>query len=108
MATNLQQIIDDAKDEFQECLMEGVQYPEDAIAEIADSAVPIYYHEIAYVAQSDIGLLLDEPELGAASGDNFTGMQGTAIAYIAANIYEAVSNALFEVLYEFQQQKEAS
>ena len=107
MAQTIQQIIENAKAEFLEQYNDA-EYPEDIIAEIADSSVPVYYNHIAQVAADDISLILDEPELGAASGDNFKGMENTPVAYIAANIYERVQEALFELLYELQNQREAA
>jgi len=105
MTQTIENIIENAKAEFIERYKDA-EYPEDIIAEIADSSVPIYYNHIAQVAQSDISLILDQPELGAASGDNFTGMEKTAVAYIAANIYERIQQALFELLYEIQNKRE--
>ncbi|GAV19300.1 hypothetical protein MMIC_P0234 [Mariprofundus micogutta] len=107
MAHTIQQVIENAKAEFIE-QQSNYEYPEDLIAEIADSSVPFYYNQIAEIAQSDIALMLDEPELGAASGDNFRGMENTPVAYIAANIYERVQQELFELLYEIQNQREAA
>ena len=101
MTQTLTQIIEDAKNELQQQWKEA-EYPEDLVHEIADSSIPIYYNEIAEIAKSDISLMLDEPEIGAASGDNFQGMQNTAIAYVASNIYERISQELSELLYELQ------
>jgi len=107
MAQTIENIIERAKAEFIERYTD-CEYPEDIIAEIADSSVPIYYNQIAQVAANDISLILDEPELGACTGSNFTGMENTPVAYIAANIYERVQAALFELLEEIQNQKEAA
>jgi len=106
--TTIQDIITDAITDLEDQFEPDMQYPEDLCAEIADGAVPIYYNEIAEVGQSDSSLLTDEPELGAASGTNFTNMQNTAIAFIAANIYERVSNALHKKLYELQEELETA
>jgi len=58
-----EEIIKDAIDELKEGWKEA-DYPEDLVNEIADSSVPVYYNQIAELAQDDISLLLDEPELG--------------------------------------------
>ena len=65
--------------------------PHDAIHEIADGAVPVYTGSLLEVAANDITLATAEPELGPA----FDG-SATPTNIIAANIYEAVTNALFE------------
>jgi len=106
MAHTISEVIKSAKADFIE-QQHDCEYPEDLIAEIADSSVPIYYNQIAKIAQSDIGLILDEPELGACTGDNFRGMENTPVAYIAANIYEQVQQALFELLEEMERREAA-
>jgi len=107
MAHTIQDIIENAKADFIE-QQRDCEYPEDLIAEIADQSVPFYYNQIAELALSDIALILDEPELGACTGDNFRGMENTPVAYIAANIYERVQAALYELFYEIQNQREAA
>ncbi|WP_167631040.1 hypothetical protein [Mariprofundus ferrooxydans] len=104
MAT-MESIITDAKADLREQL-EGAEYPEDLVFEIADSWVPIYYSQIAALAAEDISLMLDEPELGPACGDNFIGKEGTPIAWIAANIFERIEAALQEELQTLMQEKE--
>jgi hypothetical protein len=64
--------------------------PHDVIAEIADSSVPVYTSDLLELASQNNNLATDEPELGPAFGG-----EPTPVNIIAANIYEAVSDALF-------------
>jgi hypothetical protein len=72
-------------------------YQEDRCHEIADSWVPVYTYELLQMAADNLDLAHIEPECGPA----FDG-SATPINIIAANIYEALSNALHEHLYELQ------
>jgi len=65
--------------------------PHDAIHEIADGSVPVYNHDILALAADDCGLATTEPELGPA----FDGTP-TPINIIAANIFEAIYDNLWE------------
>ena len=62
----------------------------DLIHEVANSNVPIYYADILEVAIDDIHIATNEPEIPAFNGSP------TPINIIAANIFEAVENALWE------------
>lgn len=66
-------------------------YPEDTIAEIVDSWVPIYTFDLLQVAAKNPNMAVLEPELGPA----FDGTP-TPVNIIAANIYEALSAVAFD------------
>jgi len=98
--TKLQNIISDAVEELKERYTPDEIYPEDICNEIADSAVPIYSHELAELA-SDSEVFFHENELGPAFGGEPTINNITATA-----VYELVSEAVFQALYELQDQTE--
>lgn len=100
MANTLQGIIEDAIEEVNEIDLDGA-YPEDEIHEIADGAVPVYNSDLLELAAGNNDLALTEPELGPA----FDGTP-TPVNIIAANVYEAVSNACHERLRERQEEAE--
>jgi len=100
--TKLQQIITAAKEELAEQFDSEIQYPEDLCSEIADSSVPIYSHELAELA-SDPEIFHHENELGPA----FTG-EATLNNITATAVYELVSNAVFQHLYELQSEMEVA
>ena len=97
------EIIRDAKQELIERFDASEPYPEDAVHEIADSAVPVYNHDLITLAYNDMNLAVDVPELGPA----FNG-EPTPCNIIAANVYEAIANELYQLLYELQEQQEAA
>lgn len=86
--TTLQSLVDGAIDELKEQAQDARDIG-DLIHEIADWWVPIYTHTILEVASSKIRLAFDEPELWPA----FNG-KPTPVNLIAANIYEAIVEAL--------------
>jgi len=92
----MESIISAAKEELRE-LYDTADYPEDLVFEIADSHVPVYHHQLCQLAAEDFDLMLTEPELGPA----FDGTP-TPINIIAANVYERISAALHEELYDLQ------
>lgn len=97
----MSEMIADAIEEFDEYWYEDGKddpYPEDRCSEIADSSVPIYNYDLLHMAAQDNDLALSEPECGPA----FDGT-ATPVNIIAANIYEALSNALYQRLYELQE-----
>lgn len=96
--TTIQQIIIAAKEELAEQFSEA-QYPEDLVHEIADSHVPIYYHELAELA-SDPEVFHHENELGPA----FDGTP-TLANIVATAAYELISEALSQKLYELQNEE---
>ena len=72
-------------------------YPEDRVTEIADRWVPIYYHDLAHCLADDISLAeLDDEGLAEGVTDVFKRIQ------IA--IYERLSSAAYEWLYEAQEE----
>lgn len=103
--TTINNVINDAIENFKEAL----QYmddnerhdfieqdePHDLIFETSDGAVPIYTTDILECAVSDLYLATEEPELGPA----FDGSP-TPVNIIAANIFEAINNALWEWWYD--------
>ncbi len=94
MASTLDEIKTNAAEELTDWLKENPDYkdePHDTIAEIADSFTPIYYYDLLQLAANNLCLGTDEPELGPA----FDGSP-TPCNIIAANVYEAISNHLFE------------
>lgn len=65
----------------------------DEIAEIADVSTPVYTGDILACAVENMSLATSVPELGPAfDGEN------TAINLIAANIYERISNELYQAV----------
>ena len=67
---------------------------DDVIHEIADNSVPIYYYDIGQYAAHNSWLMTQMPNSDVGTG--------TAHDQIQANIYEYVS----EGLYEYKQEKE--
>lgn len=94
MARMLQELIDDAREELKQAVIEngGTHGMSDSITEIADGSVPVYYSTLLEMAQDDVGLALAESSLGA----------NNAIEMIQHAIYEAVSEALYDALGEFE------
>ncbi|WP_167631397.1 hypothetical protein [Mariprofundus ferrooxydans] len=96
----LQEIIQGAKDDLINEFDPDDQYPEDRLTEIADSAVPIYTHDLMTLS-SEPDIFFHENELGPAFDGSPTLANITATA-----IYELVSQALYETLYELQAEAE--
>jgi len=61
----------------------------DMLHEIADGLVPVYHWHLIQMAAENYDLALNVPELGPA-------FDGSPINIIAANIYEAILNGLYE------------
>lgn len=86
-------MIKDLKNNKAEIL--GERYPEDRVTEIADGWVPVYYRDLAACLMDDVSLAeLDDEGLAEGVTDVFKRIQ------IA--IYERLSSAAFEWLYEAQ------
>lgn len=64
--------------------------PHDAIADLADAAVPVYNSELLEIALMHHHIALNVPDIGPA----FDGTH-TPINIIAANIYEHITEALW-------------
>jgi len=100
---SLDEIEKDAIEELEEWVKDN---PDDdptdeAIFEIADSSTPIYNYDILQLAASNLFLATDAPDIGPA----FDGSP-TPINIIAANIYEYISNALYQRWSEIEKEKE--
>jgi len=100
---NLHTITKDAKEELRERLDDDPEmtYPEDVVSEIADGAVPIYTADLMDLAANNIDLAVMEPECGPA----FDGSP-TPTNIVAANVYELVSNALYQELETWKEEQE--
>ena len=83
-------LVIDACDVFDE---EAEHYDEhdDAVQEIADGAIPIYYWDIAQYAAHNHWLMTEVPEISS---------EGTAHDQIQANIYQYVVEGLYEHIEE--------
>jgi len=90
------------KEEVRECFeFSRDAEPSDVAHEIADSWVPVYTYDIMQLAADNLCLATDEPELGPAFGG-----QPTPVNIIAANIYEALHEAAWEVIRELEAEEE--
>jgi hypothetical protein len=87
----LQDILDSAREELKEYAQGEIEEISDAIHEIADGQVPVYTSDLMELAAEDIALATREPELGPA----FDGSP-TPVNIVAANVYEAITEALWE------------
>ena len=67
--------------------------PDEAVHEITDGAVPIYYYDIAQYAAYNHWLMTEVPELCS---------EGNAHDQIQANIYEYIAEGLYEHIQEKQ------
>ena len=88
----LADLVSDACDVFDE---ESKHYSDldDAVYEIADGCVPIYYYDIAKYAAHNPWLMTEIPELCP---------EGNAHDQIQANIYEYIVDGLYEHIQEKQ------
>jgi len=105
MALTLEQLITSAKEALEEALYyePDIEYPEDRIHEITDNACLLPNHTYLQLAADNMELALEEPELGPA----FDG-RPTPVNIICANLYEHISQELFQHLYSLQEQREAA
>jgi len=104
----MHQIIKDSIEEFKERLEDYPNgfyqgEPHDVIHEIADSNVPAYTSDLMELAAGDVSLATNEPELGPA----FDG-KPTPVNIVAANVYEAIEQALWEYWNEHENEIKAS
>ena len=67
--------------------------PDEAVYEIADGCVPIYYYDIAKYAAHNHWLMTEIPELCS---------EGNAHDQIQSNIYEHIAEGLYEHIQEKQ------
>ena len=96
LAESLQWNIDSDKYEDYHDLSRGIEIS-DLIFETADQMVPIYTYELLELAQDDLYLATEEPELGPA----FDG-KPTVVNIIAANVFEALESDLWEYWNELE------
>ena len=92
--TTLYELLNQARVELKELAIDNFDESfevSDDVYQIADSSVPVYTWDILQLAADNLDLALNEPELGPA----FDGSP-TPTNIIAANIYEAVVNDLYE------------
>ena len=103
MSDDLQDIIDVAVEVLREwCKDNPDGDPTDGpLSEFADTAVPIYNHDLLDLAAGNNELALTAPEIGPA----FDGTP-TPINIIAANVYEAVEAGLYEAWHEIEEARE--
>lgn len=78
-----------------------VTEPHDIIHEIADSSVPVYTYDLLQLAANHLELAVDTPELGPA----FDG-EPTPVNIIAANVFEAITEGLWEEWREIEEERE--
>ena len=90
---NLDDLVEDACESFDNDYNRNNYDDDDTIHEIADNSVPIYYYDIGQYAAHNSWLMTQTPE---------TVPNGTAHDQIQANIYEYI----VERLYEHKQEKE--
>ena len=88
----LEDLVIDACDEFDE-QSEHYDEPDEAVHEITDGFVPIYYYDIAKYAAHNHWLMTEVPELCP---------EGNAHDQIQANIYQYVVDGLYEHIQEKQ------
>ena len=81
----------DTLDHDWEDYKEGVYHIDDAVHEIADNAVPIYYWDIAQYAAWNTELMQEIPECGT---------EQEPYKEIQLNIYEAIVAGLYEHVAE--------
>lgn len=96
MKQSLEKIIEDAKEEFKENY-KSYEYATDLIHEITDNTCLLDNYTFLKLACDNLDLALNEPELGPA----FDG-SATPINIICANLYEYISNELFQYLHILQ------
>ena len=104
MTKSLQDIINGAQEDLREWCEDNPDCDPDydgTLHEIADGAVPVYYNDLLDLAAGGNDLALTAPELGPA----FDG-EPTPINIIAANVYEAVTNALYAEWREIKEERE--
>ena len=92
----LKDLIIDACDTYDEQI-EHYDDENDAVHEIADGAVPIYYYDIGQYAAHNSWLMTETPEINPNSN---------AHDQIQANIYEAICEGLYKHVDEKENEDE--
>ena len=85
----LEDLVIDACEVFDE---ESKYYDEEheAVHEIADGIVPIYYYDIAQYAAYNAWLMTEKPELCSSDSDAHTQIQTNIFQYIIEGLYEHI------------------
>ena len=96
LVTHVERLTEEEREEF-------FEEPHDWIHECADGSVPVYNQDLLEIACADIAMALSVPEIGPA----FDGTP-TPINIIAANIYEAIEDALWDKLQDMKADWEAN
>ena len=92
----LKDLIIDACDTYDEQI-EHYNDENDAVHEIADGAVPIYYYDIGQYAAHNSWLMTEIPDINP---------NGNAHDQIQANIYQAICEGLYEHITEKESKDE--
>lgn len=92
-------LIDSLESEKLDILL--ADYPEDYITEMADSHVPIYYHEL-------VACLTDDLSLACPDDEGLLGDDHDVFKTISVAIWERLNNTAYQWLYEAQQAAEAT
>jgi len=96
----IQNMIADLNDHKTEIL--DHQYPDDQVNEFVDSWTPIYYHHLAQ-------LLADDPSLGHGPDDSGLVKENPTVwDILTVAVYEKLSAAAYEWLYDAQNEREAA
>ena len=95
--TTLQELRQHARNNLDEAREYGISEISDTIHEVADGLVPVYTSDLMDLADNNIALATDTPELGPA----FDG-SSTPANIVAANIYEWLTDELWEYARELE------
>ena len=93
---SLKSLISDACDTYDEEI-EHYDDEDDAVHEIADNAIPIYYWDIAQYAGYNHWLMTEIPDINP---------NGNAHDQIQSNLYEAICEGLYEHINEKETEDE--
>lgn len=93
--------VEDAKTELREWCEENpnTDPTDEAIHEIADSSVPVYYVELMQIA-------VDNPDLANTEPSNGTGDENTAVSIMQMVVYEYIEEALNDEWRVIEQERE--
>jgi hypothetical protein len=98
MEENCTDVNNMTKDELEEIITK-LDEPHDEISEITDSSVPVYNSTLIELALNDLNLATDTPEVGPAFGG-----EATPVNIIGGNVYDRISQALFEYANELKKE----
>ena len=94
---NLEDLVLDACDEFDNVMCDSSSDSDDVMHEIADNAVPIYYYDIGQYAAHNSWLMTQKPDINT---------DGNAHDQIQANIYCHIYDGLVEHMAEKETEDE--